>query len=95
MTLIVKHPSVPWAAKIVAACAVGYIFSPIQLIPSFIPVIGQLDDLAVLLVGMKIVQRLTPPRILEECELRLENAIRSADPVETSPAEYHRPEAAF
>jgi len=68
MLLVVKHPSVPWPAKLVAACSVGYIFSPIQLIPTFIPVIGQLDDLAVLLVGMKLLRRLTPPAVLAECE---------------------------
>jgi hypothetical protein len=42
--LILKNPRSPFRAKAVAALSVGYIFSPIQLIPSFIPVIGWLDD---------------------------------------------------
>ena len=73
MLLAVKHPSVPWTAKLVAACSVGYIFSPIQLIPTFIPVIGQLDDLAVLYIGMKLLRRLTPAAILAECESRAQS----------------------
>ena len=68
MTLILRHPNVPWSARLVAACALGYILSPIQLIPSFIPVIGQLDDLAVLLAGAKVVRVLVPAAVLAECE---------------------------
>ncbi len=70
LILILKHPAVPWPAKLVAACSVGYILSPIQLIPSFIPVIGQVDDLSVLFIGMKLIRRLTPAHVLSECECR-------------------------
>jgi uncharacterized membrane protein YkvA (DUF1232 family) len=70
LTHVLKHPHTPWAARIVASLSVGYIFSPIQLIPTFIPVIGQLDDIAVLLLGMKLVRRLTPGAVLAECEER-------------------------
>ncbi len=45
----------------------GYVFSPIQLIPSFIPVIGWLDDAAVLYAGMRILKRLTPAAVMTEC----------------------------
>src|SRR5271169_6810561 len=62
-----KHPRVPWYARVVAACSAGYLFSPIQLIPSFIPVIGFLDDFMVLFLGAKVVQKLTPPAALREC----------------------------
>jgi uncharacterized membrane protein YkvA (DUF1232 family) len=51
----------------VAACTAGYLFSPVQLIPSFIPVIGFLDDFLVLFLGAKVVQKLTPPDALREC----------------------------
>jgi len=73
MTFILKHPDVPWSAKCVAACALGYILSPIQLIPSFIPVIGQLDDLTVLLLGAKVVRVLVPGALLAECEAKAES----------------------
>jgi uncharacterized membrane protein YkvA (DUF1232 family) len=65
---LVSHPNAGASTKLVAACTVGYLFSPLQLIPSFIPVIGQLDDLLVVYVGMKLVRRLTPPAVISECE---------------------------
>ena len=68
LTLLLKHPLVPWPAKAAAGCAVAYLVSPIQLIPTFIPVIGQLDDLLVLFLGMKAVRKLTPAWLLKECE---------------------------
>jgi uncharacterized membrane protein YkvA (DUF1232 family) len=68
MKLVLKHPLVPWPTKFVAACSLGYLVSPIQLIPTFIPVIGQLDDLFVLFLGFKFVRKTTPPNVLAECE---------------------------
>jgi uncharacterized membrane protein YkvA (DUF1232 family) len=68
LTLLLRHPRVPWISRFVAGCTVSYLLSPIQLIPTFIPVIGQLDDLFVLYVGMKLIRRLTPSEILTECE---------------------------
>jgi uncharacterized membrane protein YkvA (DUF1232 family) len=62
-----KHPRVHWYAKLVAACTAVYLFSPIQLIPTFIPVIGLLDDFLVLFLGAKLLQRIIPPDILREC----------------------------
>lgn len=65
--LIFKHRDSPLSAKIVAGLSAGYVFSPIQLIPSFIPVIGWLDDALVLYVGMRLLVRLTPAAIMTEC----------------------------
>ena len=62
-----KHPRVHWCAKLVAAGTAGYLFSPIQLIPSFIPVIGFLDDFLVLFLGIKLLQRIIPPDTLTKC----------------------------
>ena len=70
LSLAPRHPQTPWRARVVAGCAAAYLLSPIQLIPTFIPVIGQLDDLAVLLVGMKLLRKLLPENILAECEAR-------------------------
>ena len=79
-----KHPRVPWYAKVVAACTAGYIFSPIQLIPNFIPGIGFLDDLLVFFLGVKLLQRMIPAEILAECreqakvaEMRRRDEVRS------------------
>lgn len=47
------HPQVPWHVKAIATCAVLYIVSPIQLIPNFIPVIGQIDDVVAIIAAVK------------------------------------------
>jgi len=61
-----KHPRTPWHARLVAVCTAGYLVSPIQLIPSFIPVIGFLDDFLVLFVGAKLLQKIIPASVLAE-----------------------------
>ena len=70
LKLVLNHPSTPLSAKAICVCALGYLLSPIQVIPTFIPVIGQLDDLAVVLAGIALVRKLTPADILKECEDR-------------------------
>ncbi|MGD0646402.1 MAG: YkvA family protein [Acidobacteriaceae bacterium] len=69
-----KHPKTPWYARVIAACAAGYLLSPIQIIPSFIPVIGFMDDLVVLVIGFKLIQKAMPPEVLRECRDRAEAA---------------------
>lgn len=64
---VFKNPRTRWYARLVAACSVGYFFSPIQLIPNFIPVIGFADDLVVLLLGAKLLRKITPPDLIAEC----------------------------
>ena len=64
---VFKHPRNPWYAKMIAACTAGYLLSPIQLIPSFIPGIGFLDDLLVLFLGVKLLQKITSEEVLREC----------------------------
>src|SRR5206468_12541270 len=65
--LLFRHRRTRWHARLVAACAVGYVLSPIQLIPNFIPVIGTLDDVLILFLGIKLLRRITPPDVLTEC----------------------------
>jgi uncharacterized membrane protein YkvA (DUF1232 family) len=61
-----KDPRVPWYAKALAVCVVGYLFSPIDLIPDFIPVLGYLDDLIIVPAGLLLVIRLIPPEVMQE-----------------------------
>lgn len=75
LTLLLRHPRVPWTARFVAGLSVSYLLSPIQLIPNFIPIIGQLDDVFVLFVGMKLIRKLTPSEILAECERQADSSI--------------------
>ncbi len=64
--LAYRDPRVPWYARVCAALAVGYLFSPIDLIPDFIPVIGYLDDLLLVPLFILIARRLIPREVLEE-----------------------------
>jgi len=59
-----SHPDTPLLAKIVAAIVVAYAFSPIDLVPDFIPVIGQLDDLIIVPLGVWLVLRLIPEHVI-------------------------------
>jgi len=72
--LVLKHPRTRWYARLVAAGAAGYVLSPIQLIPNFIPVIGTLDDMLVLFVGAKLLKIITPADVLTECRERAKAA---------------------
>ena len=65
--LAYRDPRVPWYAKAVAACVVGYALSPIDLIPDFIPVLGYLDDLVLIPLGIALALRMIPPAVMDEC----------------------------
>ena len=60
------HPDTPWYAKALAVLVAAYAFSPIDLIPDFIPVIGYLDDVIVVPLGIWLALRLIPRHVLEE-----------------------------
>ncbi len=64
--LAARDPRTPWYAKAVAICTVAYAFSPIDLIPDFIPILGYLDDLFIVPAGIALAIRLIPAGVLEE-----------------------------
>lgn len=61
-----RDPRVPWYAKALAVAVAGYALSPIDLIPDFIPVIGYLDELVILPLGIWLVVWLIPDEIMAE-----------------------------
>ncbi len=67
-----RDPRMPWPAKVLAALVVGYAFSPIDLIPDFIPVLGFLDDLVLLPLGVALVLRLIPEAVMADARVRAE-----------------------
>ena len=82
---VFKHPHTPWYAKLIAICIAAYMFSPVQLIPNFIPVIGMMDDVLLLFLGVKLLRKITPADVFTECrkladaaESRRKEEIRSA-----------------
>lgn len=66
--LAVRHPDVPWLAKLVVGLVVAYALSPIDLIPDFIPILGWLDDLLLIPLGLWLAIRLIPPDIWRACQ---------------------------
>ncbi len=62
---LVRHPETPRSAKLVAFAVLAYAVSPIDLIPDFIPVLGQLDELILLPLGVALVVKLTPKPLWE------------------------------
>lgn len=71
-----RHPLTPWYAKVFVAIVVAYAFSPIDLIPDFIPIVGYLDDLVLLPLGIKLAIKLIPYGVLEECRHRADEVNR-------------------
>ncbi len=65
-----RDPRTPWYAKALAICIVAYAFSPIDLIPDPIPVLGYLDDLILLPLGIVLVLRLIPDDVMAESRIR-------------------------
>ena len=61
-----RDPRVPWYAKALAVLVAGYALSPIDLIPDFIPVLGYLDDVVLVPLGILAVIKLIPPEIMAE-----------------------------
>jgi uncharacterized membrane protein YkvA (DUF1232 family) len=70
-----RDPRTPLAAKLLAAAIVAYAVSPIDLIPDFIPVLGLLDDLVLLPLGMWLVLRLIPDDVMAESRVRAGEAL--------------------
>ena len=68
--LAARHPDVPWPAKAVAAATVAYALSPIDLIPDFVPVLGYLDDLVIVPLGILLAVRLIPAQLLVELRIQ-------------------------
>src|SRR4051794_2223775 len=65
-----RDPRVPWYCKALAVAVASYALWPIDLIPDFIPVLGYLDDLIVVPLGIALVVRLMPPEVIEEYRIR-------------------------
>jgi len=77
--LAARDPRTPWGVRVLAMAVAAYALSPIDLIPDFIPVLGYLDDLLIVPLGILLVVRLIPPELL--AEYRTAAARRSARPV--------------
>jgi uncharacterized membrane protein YkvA (DUF1232 family) len=80
--LAARDPRVPWAAKVLAIAVAGYALSPIDLIPDFVPVLGYLDDLIIVPLGLWVVVAMIPPEVMAEYRIKAREAVRR--PVSTA-----------
>jgi uncharacterized membrane protein YkvA (DUF1232 family) len=79
--LAARHPGTPWYAKLFVAGIVAYAFSPIDLIPDFVPVLGYLDDLTLIPIGIALAIRMVPSSVLAECRARAQEVMSQGKPV--------------
>lgn len=81
-----KDPRVPLYAKVFAACVVGYAFSPIDLIPDPIPILGYLDDLVLIPLGVMLAIKMIPSVVLVECRDQAREVMKQGKPVNRTAA---------
>jgi len=79
--LAYRDPRTPWYGKVFAALVVAYAFSPIDLIPDPIPILGYLDDLILIPIGVTIAVRMIPPQVMEESRIKAEEVLRTGKPI--------------
>lgn len=79
--LSIRDSRTPWYAKALGALVVAYAFSPIDLIPDFIPVLGYLDDAILLPLGIWLVIRLIPAQVLADARTHADEQLREPKPV--------------
>lgn len=80
VALAQRDPRVPWYARVCAVCVVAYAFSPIDLIPDPIPILGYLDDLIIVPLGIALAVRLIPPAVLAEYRVEAERMMAEGRP---------------
>lgn len=73
--LVLKHPETPWVAKLFLGLAIGYLLMPFDLIPDFIPVLGQLDEVVIIPVLVYIALLFIPKHIIQHCREQINPAI--------------------
>ena len=79
--LAYRHPRTPWYAKVFAALIVGYVFSPVDPIPDFIPGVGLLDEMVVVPIGVLITAKMIPRDVFEECREKAREVEEGEKPV--------------
>lgn len=84
--LAARHPGTPWYAKLIAGATVAYAFSPIDLIPDFVPVLGYLDDLIIVPLGAALAIKLIPDSVMAECRARAADEFKDGVPVNKTAA---------
>ena len=69
--LVLKHPQTPWPAKFFLGLAVGYLLLPFDLIPDFIPILGQLDDVVIIPLLLYLALLFIPKAVIQACRAQV------------------------
>jgi len=75
-----KDNRTPWYAKVIAICVVAYAFSPIDLIPDFIPILGYLDDVILVPLGVALSMKMMPRIVIQDCTVKAEERMKNGKP---------------
>ena len=75
-----RDERVPWYVKLFTACIVAYAFSPIDLIPDFIPILGYLDDVIILPLGIMFALKMIPKDVISDCEVKANEMMKNSKP---------------
>ena len=81
-----RDPRVPWVARVFAMCVVAYAFSPIDLLPDPIPILGYLDDLILIPLGIKLALSMIPAEVMAESREKAREIMRQGKPVNRAAA---------
>lgn len=76
-----RDPRVPWYAKVFLGVVVAHTFSPIDLIPDFVPVLGYLDDLIITPLGIALALKMIPAEVMTEARRQSEELMRQGKPI--------------
>jgi len=79
--LAARHTGTPWYAKLMVAAIVAYALSPVDLIPDFVPILGYLDDLILIPLGVALAINMIPPAVMSECRVRAQEVMANGKPV--------------
>jgi uncharacterized membrane protein YkvA (DUF1232 family) len=79
--LAYRHPDTPWYAKVFTALLIGYVFSPIDPIPDWIPGVGLLDEMVVIPIGVLIAAKMIPRQVMEESQEKAREVAEGEKPV--------------
>ena len=75
-----RDERIPWYVKLFTACIVAYAFSPIDLIPDFIPILGYLDDVIILPLGIMFALKMIPKDVISDCEVKANEMMKNGKP---------------
>lgn len=79
--LAARDPRTPWHARALASLVAAYALSPLDLIPDFVPVLGHLDDLVIVPLGVFIALKMVPPQVMADARKRSEELLSQGKPI--------------